>query len=90
MTVEVVKGSIYIIFIVKDKDERVLGVLPIKVSDFFKNELKVKEEIKNFLGKYEEVPKVLKFFPHSQRIQKIVNSASFKKLKKNKKCNTLP
>jgi len=87
MTVEVVKGSIYIIFIVKDKDERVLGVLPIKVSDFFKNELKVKEEIKNFLGKYEEVPKVLKFFPHSQRIQKIVNSAfgEFQKIEEKQK-----
>ncbi|MCS7213052.1 MAG: hypothetical protein NZ927_02350 [Candidatus Calescibacterium sp.] len=58
MTVDVFRSKIYIIILVRDENERVVGVMPIKVVDFLKSKQKVSDQISDFFINLEVVPPV--------------------------------
>ncbi len=56
MILEVLKGRLYVILIAKDENDQVLGILPLKISELFKNIERTKEEIVNFFKKIDNLP----------------------------------
>lgn len=82
MVVEVYKGSTYMIMIVRDENERVVGIMPVKTIDFYKRKKEVAEEISDFWLKVGVLPPAYIVFHRNEK--KLLNfvSDTFKEAEK--------
>lgn len=80
MVLEVLKGRLYVILIAKDENDQVIGTLPLKISELFKNVDKAKGEIIDFLKKIDNLPPSRIIFSGCPSLIRKTIESSMKKL----------
>lgn len=76
MVVEVFRGGTYVVLVVRDENERVVGVMPIRVKDFIKHRKRVSAETSDFLMSVGVLPPVrITFHRNDRKLMSFVSEA---------------
>lgn len=67
MVVDVFKSKTYVIILVRDEDEKVIGVMPIRILDMLRYENKVSNDISDFMINLQVLPPVKVVFHRNDK-----------------------
>lgn len=82
MVVDVFRTKTYVIILVRDEDEKVVGVMPLKILDMLKYENKVVSDISDFMINLQVLPPVRIVFHRNDRKLRDFISKIFKEAEK--------